>query len=201
MGFNIGNFARSVVGSTIGGAAFGVPGTIGGALMGAKNPDGSPKRVGTDPNSLVNQGRAEGIATGEKRWGHTSEQAGQNIKDVAGRMEDRLDGGDPITEALKQQSTASKANAARQMAGRGVAGGAALAASEQAGKAKDIDVAASAYQQNAQNLKDYANLNSNIASNLGMEENMAINSRISSVKPEVAKQEKGLLSKMTGGIF
>lgn len=147
----------------------------------------------SSPNSLsahVLAGRAAGVANGEK-WLGTAE-TGKNIDNVLGQMGDRVNGSDPTTQALMQQKQQSQALAARGMAGRGLAGGVATAAIEQAGRMKDVDIAAQAYTQNAANLKDYANINSNIAASKGVLEESAIASEIAAIPPPKKKGRRGI---------
>lgn len=152
--------------------------------------------VGGDANQKM--GSLEGLSRGSLLYGQTMAQSGDNIQKAVGKYSDRLDGTDPVTEALKQQKNQSQANVQRNMAGRGVAGGVAAAATEQAGRQKDIDIAASAYQQNAQNLKDYTNLNSNIAANQGMLEQVYRGNAIAGVQLQPVQQQGGLLQQLFG---
>lgn len=147
-------------------------------------------------NTAADAGSAVGIDRGNTLYGQTQNQTGERIQNAGGKYEDRLNGTDAVTEALKQQKQASQANTARNFAGRGVAGGVAAAGMEQAGRQKDIDIAASAYQQNAQNLKDYTNLNSNIAANQGMLEQIYRGNAVSGVQLQPVQQQSGLLSQL-----
>jgi hypothetical protein len=144
-------------------------------------------------NPVEVSGSITGLNRGRMMYGQDVLETGNKIKDSVGRYEDRLNGRDPITEALKQQKQQSQANASRQFAGRGVAGGVAAAAQEQAGRQKDIDIAASAYQQNAQNLKDYTNLQSTIAANQGTLEQLYRGNAVSGVQLQPVKNQTGLL--------
>jgi hypothetical protein len=144
-------------------------------------------------NPVEVSGSITGLQRGKLMYGQDLAETGQKIQAGAQQYEDRLNGRDPITEALKQQKQQSQANVARNMAGRGVAGGVAAAAQEQAGRQKDIDIAASAYQQNAQNLKDYTNLQSTIAANQGTLEQLYRGNAVSGVQLQPVKNQTGLL--------
>lgn len=138
-------------------------------------------------------GSISGLNRGRMLYGQDMLETGAEIKGATDRYKSRLDGTDPITEALKQQKNQSQANVARNFAGRGVAGGVASAAQEQAGRQKDIDIAASAYQQNAQNLKDYTNLQSNIAANQGTLEQIYRGNAVAGVQLQPVRNSSGLL--------
>lgn len=143
-------------------------------------------------------GSLEGLNRGAIMYGQNINQTGEGIQRAVDKYTDRLEGTDPITEALKQQKQASQANVARNQAGRGVAGSIAAAGQEQAGRQKDIDIAASAYQQNAQNLKDYTNLQSNIAANQGMLEQVYRGNAVAGVQLQPVQNQGGVLSQLFG---
>lgn len=143
-------------------------------------------------NPVEVSGSISGLNRGQLLYGQDMLQTGNKIKGAGQKYEDRMNGTDPITEALKQQKNQSQANVARNFAGRGAAGGVAAAAQEQAGRQKDIDIAASAYQQNAQNLKDYTNLQSNIAANQGTLEQIYRGNAVAGVQLQPVKNQSGL---------
>ena len=170
-----------------------------GYIGGATGTDiGQPakKVAGTDMNALADKAGQEGLNLAQRIYGQDLDQTGANIKESVAGYKERLNGTDPISEGLKQQAGEAEARAGRAMAGRGVAGAAAAGAVEQARKAKDIDIASMAYQQKAQNMKDYANINANIAANTVAAKEGAVAGAAAMVKPEVAKQEKGVISSL-----
>ena len=112
-------------------------------------------------------GAAVGLNRGQLLYGQNMAETGQDIQGVKSGLKSRVEGSDPVTEAIKQQAGQSRASTARQFAGRGVAGGVAASGIEQSARQKDIDIAASLYGQNRQNLKDYGNLVGNIAGQQG----------------------------------
>lgn len=110
---------------------------------------------------------AVGLNRGQLLYGQNMMETGQDIQGIKSSLKSRAEGSDPVTEAIKQQAGQSRASTARQFAGRGVAGGVAASGIEQSARQKDIDIAASLYGQNRQNLKDYGNLVGNIAGQQG----------------------------------
>lgn len=161
--------------------------------------DAEDKKKAEEQKKKVASGAAKGTQIGEDLYGRTFKQSGEKIQKASDMYENRLDGtGDPITEALKQQKQQSMANVARQNAGRNVAGSVVAAGMEQAGRQKDIDIAASAYQQNAQNLKDYTNLNANIAANQGM---LTSTFEGNAIAANPVEPKKGVLGDIFGGIM
>lgn len=118
-------------------------------------------------NAAESASSAVGLNRGQLLYGQNMAETGQDIQGVKSKLKERAEGSDPITEAIKQQAGQSRASTARQFAGRGVAGGVAASGIEQAGRQKDIDIAASLYGQERQNLKDYGNLVGNIAGQQG----------------------------------
>lgn len=149
-------------------------------------------------NARERTGALEGLTRGALLYGQNMPQTGDKIQKAANLYEKRLDGGDPVTEALRQQRNESRANVARNVAGRGVGGVAAAAAQEEAMRQKDIDIAASAYAQNQQNLKDYTNLHSNIAANQGMLEQVYRGNAIAGVELKPVQNQGGLLQQLFG---
>jgi hypothetical protein len=135
---------------------------------------------------------------GEQLYGQSFDESGKNVQDAMSRYKEKVNGNDPITEALKQQRQQAGASAARNFAGRGVAGGVAAAGQEQAVRQKDIDVAASAYQQNSQNLKDYTNMSANIAANQGM---LQQTGQAQAIAANPVKPQKGLFSEIYGDLI
>jgi hypothetical protein len=140
-------------------------------------------------------GSAVGLNRGQLLYGQNMMQTGEDIRGIKSDLKSRVEGSDPITEAIKQQAGQSRASTARQFAGRGVAGGVAAGAVEQAGRQKDIDIAASLYGQNRQNLKDYGNLVGNIAGQQGALEMsyMGIGTAGSAPTPTPPAQGGGLM--------
>lgn len=156
------------------------------------------RKKAEEQKKKIASGAQKGTQIGEDLYGRTFKQSGEKIQKAVGMYEDKLNGNDPITEALKQQRSQAGANAARNFAGRGVAGGVAAAGQEQAVRQKDIDIAASAYQQNAQNLKDYTNLNANIAANQGM---LTSTFEGNAIAANPVQPQKGVLGDIFGGLF
>jgi hypothetical protein len=62
--------------------------------------------VGGDANQKM--GSLEGLSRGSLLYGQTMGQSGDNIQKAVGKYSDRLDGTDPVTEALKQQKISLK---------------------------------------------------------------------------------------------
>lgn len=112
-------------------------------------------------------GSAVGLNRGQLLYGQNMAETGEDIQGIKSDLKSRVEGSDPVTEAIKQQAGQSRASTARQFAGRGVAGGVAASGIEQSARQKDIDIAASLYGQNRQNLKDYGNMVGNIAGQQG----------------------------------
>lgn len=119
---------------------------------------GTPKEISSS---------AVGLNRGQLLYGQNMAETGQDIQGIKSDLKSRVEGSDPVTEAIKQQAGQSRASTARQFAGRGVAGGVAASGIEQSARQKDIDIAASLYGQNRQNLKDYGNMVGNIAGQQG----------------------------------
>ena len=176
------------------GMLLGPVGYAAGAIGDAQDKSEAEKRK----KAMAKEGdKWSGIA--QDLYGRSFKESGEKIQKAAKLYEDRLDGsGDPITEALKQQRAQSQASTARQFAGRGVAGGVAAAGIEQAGRQKDIDIAASAYAQNAQNLRDYTNLSANIASNQGM---LTQTGQANAIAANPVQPQRGILGDIFGGLF
>lgn len=190
MGLSLSDFTSK---KAVSGMLLGPAGYAAGAFGNASDRDAANNR-----KSAIAKGAEKGKQIGEELYGRTFKESGKEIQNAAGMYKDRLNGTDPITEALKQQRSQAGANAARNFAGRGVAGGVAAAGQEQAVRQKDIDIAASAYQQNAQNLKDYTNLNANIASNQGM---LTSTFEGNAIAANPVQPQKGVLGDIFGGIF
>jgi len=165
-----------------------------------KELQGQPPKPTTQPNysGLIPNGSTIGKKNAEELYGQSKETTGKKIQKGAKGFEERLEGTDAVSEAMRQQKNQSMANVGRQIAGRGYSGGLAAAAMEQAGRQKDIDISATAYNQQAQNLKDYTNLQSNIAANQGMIEQMSIQNQLASIQPQLPQQQKGFLGSLLG---
>jgi hypothetical protein len=108
----------------------------------------------------------QGLGRAEQIFGQSLDQTGQDIQGLKTDLQNRVSqgGADPVSEAIRAQRGAAVANTNRAMAGRGAAGGVAAAAGLQTARSKDMDIAASLYNQQRASLQDYGGLLGTFAS-------------------------------------
>jgi hypothetical protein len=89
----------------------------------------------------------------ETLFGGVNKTLPQDITDIRNLAKERTKQADPVSEAIRNSKAGAVATAQRNMAGAGVKGGSAMMAAQQAGRQKDMDVAASLYGQQANSLE------------------------------------------------
>lgn len=112
----------------------------------------------------IQAARTRGEQVARDLFGQSNMQTGQDIQDLKGRLQSRVEGTDPISEAIRASKSGAVANVGREMSGRGVAGGISAAAKTQAARSKDMDIAASLFHQQRAALQDYGGLLGTFAS-------------------------------------
>lgn len=105
-----------------------------------------------------------GLELANVGYGQNLYQTGEDIQRIKGLQRSRTEGTDPISEAIRNQKAGAVANAQRRAAAGGLAGGAMEGAIQDLERKSNMDVAASLYGQQAQNIAAERSLASNMLS-------------------------------------
>lgn len=105
-----------------------------------------------------------GLSLGKAGYGQTIFDIGSDIQRVKDLQRQRTEGTDPVSEAIRNQKLGAMANAQRRASAGGLAGGAMEGAVQDIERKTNMDVAASLYGQQAQNIAAERSLASNMLS-------------------------------------
>lgn len=105
-----------------------------------------------------------GLELANVGYGQNLFQTGEDIQRIKDLQRQRTNGTDPVSEAIRNQKAGAVANAQRRASAGGLAGGAMEGAIQDIERKSNMDVAASLYGQQAQNIAAERSLASNMLS-------------------------------------